>query len=29
LAKSRAEMEAGNYMTWEQVEAGLQQKGLV
>ena len=29
LAKSRAEIEAGNYMTWEQVEAELQQKGLL
>lgn len=24
LAKSRAEMEAGNYQTWEQVETDLQ-----
>lgn len=29
LAKSRAEMDAGIYQTWEQVEADLQQKGLL
>jgi prevent-host-death family protein len=29
LAKARAEMEAGNYVTWEEVEAELQQKGLL
>ena len=29
LAKARAEMQGGNYLTWEQVEAELKQKGLL
>jgi len=29
LAKIRAEMEAGQYMTWEQVEAEMKTKGML
>ena len=29
LIRIKAEMENGNYFTWEQVEAGLKERGLV
>ena len=29
LIRIKAEMESGNYFTWEQVEAGLKERGLL
>lgn len=29
LARIKAEMEAGHFYTWEQVEAGLKERGLL